>query len=107
LPSNPAEEYIEEIPAAPSNLDAYDATSTSVKLRWKDNSDDERGFHLERIKTEGEEGEYIGASTRSLKRNQTTFIDEHWYGLNQILLIDIELEQLIMLENLLGLMKIL
>jgi hypothetical protein len=37
-------------PAAPSNLIAYSPTSTSIKLEWSDNSDNETSFRIEKRK---------------------------------------------------------
>src|SRR5581483_10778044 len=57
-------------PAAPSNLVATGATTSSVSLRWTDNSTNEQGFYIERAA-----GTVGGAFTRvgTVSANVTTF----------------------------------
>ncbi|MCS7202049.1 MAG: fibronectin type III domain-containing protein [Dictyoglomus sp.] len=56
---------------APSNLVAKALTGTEVKLEWKDNSDNEEGFKIER-KKEGEDWGEIA----TISANVTTYIDK-------------------------------
>jgi hypothetical protein len=38
------------VPAAPSDLEVVSATFSAVNLKWKDNADNEEGFHIERAR---------------------------------------------------------
>ncbi|MFX4263269.1 stalk domain-containing protein [Pelotomaculum propionicicum] len=54
--SNTVSSTTGNVPDAPSDLEEEGVTSSSIKLTWEDNSDDEIGFKIER-KTSG--GDYI------------------------------------------------
>ncbi len=58
------------LPAAPQDLSALGTSSTSVSLRWSDNSTNEEGFKVERM-TEG--GSFIEIGTAPV--NSTHFAD--------------------------------
>lgn len=47
----------EDVPKTPSNLWAIEISSDHINLTWKDNSDNEEGFKIERRR--GEKGEWI------------------------------------------------
>ncbi len=48
-PYSPVASVVSSIPAPPDNLTYVALTSTSVKLTWKDNSNNESGFKVERM----------------------------------------------------------
>lgn len=56
------------VPAAPSSLSATTVTSSSVTLSWIDNSSNENGFSIERLKAGG-----VWSQTGWVPANTTTF----------------------------------
>jgi hypothetical protein len=56
------------LPTAPSNLTVQSVTSTSVTLSWTDNSSNENGFSIERLKAGG-----VWSQTGWVPANTTTF----------------------------------
>lgn len=61
----------EILPAAPSNLSAQAVTDTRIWLTWKDNSNNENGFELERKTGSGGTWDLTGYAGR----NETSFED--------------------------------
>ena len=59
------------IPEAPSNLEARAISSSEIELTWRDNSDNEEGFKLERRK--GRTGSW--REIKRVGRNTTTYTD--------------------------------
>lgn len=60
-----------KLDTAPSNLSATAVSSSQVNLSWKDNSDDETGFKIERKKSEGD----TFSQTATVGANITTYND--------------------------------
>ena len=61
------------VPAAPSALSAEAQSTTSVLLRWKDNSDDETGFKIERRLSTETDADFSQIDTTAV--NDTTYTD--------------------------------
>jgi titin len=62
--------YMENSPAAPSNLTATAASCTNVALAWTDTADNETGFRIERKESGGTYSE-----TATVTANATTYSD--------------------------------
>ncbi|MCY3714372.1 MAG: fibronectin type III domain-containing protein [Gemmatimonadetes bacterium] len=61
------------VPSAPSSLAASARSATSVRLRWKDNSDNESGFKIERKLSTQNNASFSQIGTASA--NDTTYTD--------------------------------
>ncbi len=63
---------ISNVPASPSNLDANSSSHNIINIKWKDNSDSEEKFILERSVTKGVNG---FKKIAELNENDTAYVD--------------------------------